>query len=110
MAKFYGALGYAETAETAPGVWEERIDERVYYGELVRNVRKLQGSGEVNDDVNIANEISVVADPFALRHFHALRYASYMGAKWKVLSVEAQYPRLILTIGGVYNDQPVTPT
>ena len=103
MAKFYGAIGYAETVETAPGVWEEQITERNYYGELVRNTSRFQVSDQVNDNVNIANEISVIADPFATRNFHAMRYVEFMGAKWKITNVEVRYPRLILTIGGVYN-------
>ena len=103
MAKYYGAIGYAETVETAPGVYEEQITERNYYGELVRNTRRLQTSDQVNDNINIANEISIIADPFATQNFHAMRYVEFMGAKWKITNVEVRYPRLILTIGGVYN-------
>ena len=103
MAKYYGVIGYAETAETAPGVYEEQITERNYYGELVRNTRRLQTSDQVNDNINIANEISIIADPFATQNFHAMRYIEFMGAKWKITNVEVRYPRLILTIGGLYN-------
>ena len=103
MAKYYGVIGYAETVETAPGVYEEQITERNYYGELVRNASRFQVSDQVNDNVNIANEISVIADPFATQNFHAMRYVEFMGAKWKITNVEVRYPRLILTIGGVYN-------
>lgn len=103
MAKFYGAVGYAETVNTAPGVYEEQITERQYFGELIRNTRRLQSTDQLNDDINIANEISIVADPYAYDHFHAMRYVEFMGAKWKITNVEVQRPRLILTIGGVYN-------
>lgn len=103
MAKFYGAVGYAVTEESTPGVWEERIVERMYYGELIRNTRKLQTTEHLNDDINISNEISILADPFAYANFHSMRYVDFMGAKWKVMSVEVQYPRLILTVGGIYN-------
>lgn len=105
MAKFYGAVGYAETVKTAPGVWEEQITRRMYYGELGRNTRRLQSSDSLNDDITVANEISIVADPFARENFHRMRYVEYMGAKWKISNVEVQYPRLILTIGGVYHEQ-----
>lgn len=105
MAKYYGAIGYAETSETRPGVWEERIIERNYYGELVRNTRRLQSSDKVNDDINVANEISILADPYANENFHSMRYVEFMGAKWKISNVEVQYPRLILTIGGLYNER-----
>lgn len=103
MAKFYGAIGYAETTETTPGVWEEKITERMYYGDLTRNSRKLQNSETLNDDISVANEISIVADPFANENIYAMRYVVFMGAKWRITSVEVRYPRLILTIGGVYN-------
>lgn len=105
MAKFFGPIGFAEQAETTPGVWEEVITERYYYGDLIRNVRRLQSSDKVNDDINVSNEISIVADPFANENFHSMRYVEFMGAKWKITSVEVQYPRLILTMGGVYNGQ-----
>lgn len=103
MAKYYGKIGYAKTVETAPGVWTEEITERTYFGDLIRNTRRLQSSDKVNDDINIANELSIVADPYAMNNFHTMRYAEFMGARWKVSTVEVQYPRLILTLGGLYN-------
>lgn len=109
MAKFYGVIGYAvNNVETKPGVWEEQITEREYTGDLTRNTRRLQSSDKLNDDINIANEISIVADPFARQNFHSMRYVEFMGAKWKISKVEVLYPRLILTIGGVYNGKPQT--
>lgn len=103
MAKFYGAIGYAETVETTPGVWKEQITEHNYYGELIRNTRKLQTADQLNDNINVANEISIIADPFAISNFHSMRYVEFMGAKWKITSIEVRYPRLILTVGGLYN-------
>lgn len=103
MAKFYGSIGYAELVEVNPGIWEEKITERKYYGDLIRNTRRLQTSDKLNDDINILNEISIVADPYANQNFHSMRYVEFMGAKWKINNVEVLYPRLILTIGGVYN-------
>lgn len=104
MAKFYGIVGFGFTGEIEPGLWvESEIIERPYYGDLIRNVRDLQNSGGVNDDINISNQISIVADPYANQNFHTIRYILFMGAKWKVSKVEVQYPRLILTLGGVYN-------
>lgn len=105
MAKFYGAVGYAVTEETKPGVWEEKITERMYYGDLSSNTRRLQSTERLNDNINIANEISIVADPFANENFHSMRYVEFMGAKWKITNVEVQYPRLILSVGGVYNGE-----
>lgn len=103
MPKFYGVIGFAETVETSPGVKKEQITERNYYGDLGRNTRRLQTTDQVNDNINIANEISIVADPYAEDNFHAMRYIEFMGAKWKITNIEVQRPRLILTVGGLYN-------
>ena len=105
MAKYFGKIGYAEQVETAPGVWEEKITERQYYGDVARNIRKLESSGDINDNINVSMEISIVADPYAIQNFHAMRYVEFMGSLWKITSVEVNYPRLILSIGGVYNGQ-----
>lgn len=103
MAKFYGAVGYATTVEIRPDVWEEQIVERQYYGDLTRNIRRLDGSAQVNENLTINNEISIVADPYANENFHAMRYVTFMGSKWRITSVEVKYPRLILSVGGIWN-------
>ena len=105
MAKFFGKIGYAEMVETAPGVWEEQITEREYFGDLIRNTRRLQSTDQLNDDIDISNEISIVADPFAMNNFHSMRYVEFMNAKWKISSVDVQYPRLNLSVGGLWNEQ-----
>ena len=103
MAKFYGAIGYVTTVETRPGVWEEQVTERNYSGDLLQNRHMVQNADQLNDNINIANEISIVADPYANGNFYAMRYVVFMGAKWKITNVRVAYPRLILTIGGVYH-------
>jgi hypothetical protein len=103
MGKWFGVIGYAETVETVPGVWKEQIIERNYYGDLTRNSRRLQTADKVNDDINISNVLSIVSDPYAMNNFHSMRYAEFMGSKWKITNVEVSYPRLILTLGGVWN-------
>lgn len=104
MAKYYGAIGYAETVETEPGDWNEEITERNYYVDVIRNTRRLESSGNLNDNINVSNEFSIVADPYANENFHSMRYIEFMGTKWKITSVDAtRYPRLILTVGGIYN-------
>lgn len=105
MAKFYGKIGYAKTVQNAPGVWDETIIEKEYYGDLIRNTsRYQQTSSTTNDDINISNNISIVADPYASENFQHMRYVEFMGAKWKISNVEIQYPRIILSIGGLYNE------
>ena len=105
MAKFYGAIGFAETVEVRPGVISDKITERNYSGDLIRNTRRLQSGNQLNDDIVVSNEISIIADPYANQNFHSMRYVTFMGARWKISNVEVMYPRLILTLGGVYNGQ-----
>lgn len=103
MAKFYGKVGYIKSVEVRPGVWDNQVTERSYYGDVTRNTSRFQSSGEVNDDINISNNISILADPYANENFHYMRYVEFMGTKCKITNVEVQYPRIILSLGGVYN-------
>lgn len=103
MAKFYGEVGYAEHKETSPGVYTPEITERVYKGDVLRNTKRSEQGMGLNDDINVSVQISIVADAFAYQNFFAIRYVKWMGTKWKVSTVEPSYPRLILTLGGIYN-------
>lgn len=104
MAKFYGQVGYTIVTETAPDVFRDTITERTYYGDVLRNSLRPQADQHSTvDDVTISNQISIVADPFAIAHFGSIKYVSWMGQKWKVTSIEVSYPRLILQIGGIWN-------
>lgn len=105
MSKYYGSVGYAIMTETAPDVWQEVITEREYSGDVMRVARRWQGSEHLNDNLNVSNRISIVADPFAYNNFHLIRYCTWMGTKWIVTNVEVAYPRLTLDLGGVYHEQ-----
>lgn len=104
MAKWYGNIGFAENTELEPGLWIETMIDRPYYGDVIRNFRKLENSQAINNDININNQISIVSDPYANQHFFNIRYVEFQGAKWKVNNVEVQYPRLILDLGGLWNE------
>ena len=103
MAKWYGVIGYGETVETSPGVWTDQITERCAKGDVIRNTMSPQSTNQVNYDIRISNSISIIADPYISNNFHNIRYVTYMGTKWTLSTVEVKYPRLILTLGGVYN-------
>ena len=103
MAKWFGKIGFAETKETKPGVWEEIITVREYYGDVTRNTRRFQSSENLNDNIVVSNDISIVADPYAIQNFHSIRYIEFMGTKCKINNVEVSYPRLILTLGEICN-------
>lgn len=103
MAKFHGKIGYAQTTETAPGVFEEVITERTYYGDIVQNRRNLRFGDQVNPEISLGNSISIVADAYSREHFFAIRYVEWAGALWTVQDVEVRFPRLVLRLGEVYN-------
>jgi len=103
MAKFFGKIGYGVTEETAPGVWTDVIVEKHYMGDVIRNARQLTPTEHLNDDISVNNSISIVADAYLSENFFAIRYVEWMGALWVVENVDAQSPRLILRLGGVYN-------
>ena len=102
--KWSGKIGFVETKETRPGVWENVTTERTFYGDVIRDIRKNQSSGQVNDDINISNRISIVSNSFVRDNLSFMKYIEFMGTKWKITDVEVQYPRLILTIGGLWNE------
>ena len=105
MAKYCGLIGYAVSVEESPGVWVDDIVERKYYGDVTRSVRRNEITDGVNDNINISNDISIVADPYAYDNYGSIVYATVRGVKWKVTSIEEQRPRLLLTLGGKYNGQ-----
>lgn len=105
MAKWFGKIGYVQTVETAPGVWTPQATERDYFGDVIRQSYRWQTSKSTNDDLNVNNQISIVADQFAYDNSRYIKYAEFMGTNWKVTNVEPQYPRLLLTLGGVYNGE-----
>lgn len=103
--RYYGKIGYFDTIETKPGLFENQMIYRTYKGDVVRNYKRNQEGSKVNTDVSVTNSISIVADPYANEHFFNIRCVEWQGALWKVTSVEVQYPRLILELGGLYHNE-----
>lgn len=103
--KWCGKIGFGESVETKPGIWVDKIVERKYSGLVLQNTHLAQSAQQANDEINVNNQISVVADPYANQNFQGIRYVTWMGSKWKVTSARIQYPRIVLTIGGVYKGE-----
>lgn len=102
--KFYGRIGFSETKETDVGVWTPIITERIYTGDIIKNNRRWDTNSEgINDNLNVNNSISIIADDFAINNSSFIKYAELMGSLWEISSIEIQRPRLVLTVGGVYN-------
>lgn len=103
MARFHGKVGYGVPVEESPGVFVDAITEREYFGDVFRNTRQLNGGENLNPDLTVANTISVVVDAYAREHFFNIRYVEWSGELWIVTAVEVQAPRLVLSLGEVYN-------
>ena len=102
--RYYGKIGYFDTVETKPGLVENQMIYKTYKGDVIRNTKRNQLGSSVNETISVTNSISIVADPYAREHFFNIKCAEWQGALWEVSSVEVQYPRLILELGGLYNE------
>ena len=103
MGKFYGEVGYVTTSETVPGKWKVVVTEKKYAGDLTRISRIWQSGQKINDDMNISAQVSIIADPYFQDHMHEIRYIKFNGIPWEVNTIEPNYPKYTLMIGGVYN-------
>jgi len=105
MARFHGPVGYGSSIESPPdsGIWVDEIEQFSYFGDVLQNTRKLDDGQGLNDDISVTNRISIVANEYAFQHFFKIKYVGWMGTLWTVTSVEVRSPRLILTLGSVYN-------
>lgn len=103
--RFHGVVGYGESVETPPdsGKWVDLITEQPYFGDVTRNTRSLETGDRVNPNITVSNSISIVADQYAIKHFLKIKYVKWMGVLWTVTNVEVRSPRLLLTLGDVYN-------
>ena len=105
MGKYSGIIGYGISENKTPGVYTQTITEREIFGDVIKITRRLDKNENLNDNINVLIKISFLADPYDVQNFLLIKYVSYLGTLWKVATVEEEYPRLILTLGGVYNDE-----
>lgn len=103
MGKWFGKVGYSVTEETVPGVWEEKITERSYYGEVKRYSRRWDKGSYQNDDFRITNNLEIIADAYANEHYNNIKYVWIDNTRWKVTGADKERPRIILTLGTEYN-------
>lgn len=110
--KFSGVIGfYKEDVETSPGIYNNVIVERPYKGDVYNPNYRFQNTSYQNDRLILENRISVISDIFLQKNLESIRYVVWKGTKWEVSSVDLNsYPRAILNIGGVYNDNEGTET
>lgn len=102
--RFYGFVGYAASEEMSPNVYDDSINEYEAYGDVLQNIRKWATDTDLNDDLTTQNRISLIATPFMRENCSRIKYVRWLKTKWKVTAVTIQHPRIIVTLGGVYND------
>lgn len=107
--KWSGIVGFFIEEEVfkngvGTGVWKKTITDKHYVGDILRDYRNVENSQQVNDNININNTISIIADRFIDDHIMDIAYISFKGYKFKVKGFTQNYPRLELTVGGLYNE------
>lgn len=105
MTMFSGIVGYnLGQTQVRPGVWEDYILEKPYFGEVKQPRRQVSERDDtIHSSVSLSNTIEIVADEFADNNFSAIKYVNWKGQNWDVTSVGIRRPRLLLQLGGVYN-------
>lgn len=103
--KFFGKIGFVKTVKTKPGVYTPKEEEREYYGDVVTNRRTWEQSDmSSNDDIQVTNSISIVADSYIKDNLGYMKYVIWNGIKWKIRSFDIDSPRITIDFGGIYNE------
>lgn len=109
--KFSGTVGFwIKDVETKPGVYEPKIVEKNYTGDIMSNSRRFQSvDNQLNENLKLVNRLSIISDLYMQKNWPSVKYVLWNGVRWNVSSVDVNlYPRIILELGGVYNGR--TPT
>lgn len=107
MAKYYGKIGFASCEETptGSGIWVDDITTRQYRGDILNTSYRWQQGQEINSNATVSQRISIISDSYVLNNIPSIKYIEFLGALWCVASIEIQRPRIILTLGGIYNGE-----
>lgn len=103
MARFSGLVGYVTEEETVPGVWGPVEKTRMMKGDVIHQVSRYDKGEKVNDDIVLNHRISLIGDSYSFGNYYNLKWVKMGTIKWKVTSIEIKRPRLIVSLGGVWN-------
>lgn len=105
MSIYCGKIGFVFSDEVRPGVFQNKVIEKQCFGNILSLSKKTGSDSKIVDDIIIDSRISILGEPYIHENLPHIKYLTYMGNKWKVSSViPADYPRLTITLGGVYNE------
>lgn len=105
MSRYAGLVTYVTQAETRPGVWTEVVEQHFMKGDMLRKGSSFQNGDKVHSDVSLNHRVSLVADDYALGNYYDIKRLEVDGKQWVVESIEIQRPRIIVTLGGLYNGE-----
>lgn len=110
MSRFAGTVGYTVQEETTPGVWTTVEKTRKMKGDIMKQVASHQSSEYLHDDVVLSHRVSLIGDAYAFDNYFNISWVKMDTQKWKVASIEVDRPRIIVTLGGVWNESKVRTT
>ncbi len=103
MAKYAGLVCYVTQEEKVPGVWTPLENPVLMKGDIIRQSSNYQDNGKINSDISLNHRVSLVGDAYAFDNYYNIKWIMLDGRKWEVTSVEIQRPRIIVSIGGLWN-------
>ncbi len=105
--KFSGKIGFwIKDKKIKKGVFKEEIIEKDYVGDIIRNIRRFQSvEDQQNKNLVLNNKLSIISDLYMRENWGSIKYVLWNETKWEVTSIDiGSYPRVIIEIGGVYNE------
>lgn len=108
MAKFCGKVGYVTSVTDDTGVTKNVPKEYTYFGDITNISKRWQTTENLNDDIRLEQNISIVADSYAWENYYKIRYVIIDNVAWRVTNITPNRPRLILYIGGIYNGETIS--
>lgn len=103
MDKFIGMIGFVSNVEIEDGITEDEVTERKYRGDILKNNQRFNTTNTTSGEIKISNRFSIIADSYAFDHIADIRYLTWRGNRWIVEYIDIEYPRLVMSIGGLYN-------
>ena len=103
MAKYAGLVGYVTQEESVPGVWSPVENPKLMRGDIIRQASSSQNDNKVNSDIALSHRVSLLGDAYAFGNYYNIKWIDIDGRKWEVTSIEIQRPRIIVTLGGLWN-------
>lgn len=102
--KYVGNIGFlSSNTEVTGGIATQPIISKRYFGEIITTSSRLQTQDKINPDVTINNSIAILLDGYLNNNLSNIVYVEFLNKKWSVSSIELRHPRVILSLGGLYN-------